>query len=272
MPAWCPLATWPMCWAPGARCSTTTPPNGTKDGNNSSTDLFHSTGMHHDGMHYFALEGSSTEGIRSSTTNTSTSRPCTRRPHHGRRQAPGRGGAQGDQRPWRRRDAYPQERRQLGHRQELEVQLTLHLRYAHGPGWPCERHRLGQDAVLAHRQAGCGTNNNCGNGTTPGAPTSRSEENWAACFWSTPTRPTSLRTRSGLWRFHQQGRYQWKPLGGHAKFRAGRERARASNVTPSSGRLERLAQRGQRYFGYLVEIDPTTPALPPIARPWAVCS
>lgn len=107
-----------------------------KDGNNSSTDLLHSTGMHHDGMHYFALEGSSTEGIlvvNHEYIDEQALHPAG--PTMVRRQAPGRGGAQGDQRPWRRRDAYPQERRQLGHRQELEVQPTLHLPPRPWP-WP----------------------------------------------------------------------------------------------------------------------------------------
>ena len=34
-----------------------------KDGNNTSNDLLHTTGMHHDGMHFFPISGSSTEGL-----------------------------------------------------------------------------------------------------------------------------------------------------------------------------------------------------------------
>ena len=109
-----------------------------KDGNNSSTDLLHSTGMHHDGMHFFPLNGSSSEGL------------LVVNHEYIDEKALHRGSAQGDQCPRRGCDAYPQTRRQVGDHQELQIQPPLHLGHADESVRPRGQDGLGENAFL-HR-------------------------------------------------------------------------------------------------------------------------
>lgn len=99
-----------------------------------------------------------------------------------------------------------------------------------------------------------GTNNNCGNGTTPWGTYITAEENWAACFVNTGEQ-TAAQKRVGVQA--KLGRYQWETAAGDATEQQG-EFARF-NITATGADGLQDWRNEVNGFGYLVEIDPYDP-------------
>lgn len=171
-----------------------------KDGNNSSTDLLHSTGMHHDGMHYFALEGSSTEGIlvvNHEYIDEQALHPA------GPTMVGGKRPAEEVRKEINAHGVAVMHIRKSGGSWAIVKNSRYNRRFTSATPMALAGPVSGTDWVKTPfsptgRQVR-GTNNNCGNGTTPGAPTSRPRRTGLPAS-STPTRPTSPRTRSA-WAF-----------------------------------------------------------------------
>lgn len=227
-----------------------------KNGNNSSNDLLNSMGMHHDGMHFFPLEGSSTEGllaVNHEYIDEKALHPNGPTLVNGKRPA-------------------EEVRKEIN----AHGVAIIHIRRSNGRWDIVQNSRYNRrfTSATAMKLAGPvggtdwvktpfspngtqvrGTNNNCGNGTTPWGTYITAEENWAACFVNTGNRPP-----------HQQrvgvsagpvGRYQWETaakdpsevLGEFARF----------NVTETSASATEDWRNEVNGFGYLVEIDPYDP-------------
>ncbi|MFU1929368.1 PhoX family protein [Bordetella hinzii] len=226
-----------------------------KNGNNSSNDLLNSTGMHHDGMHYFPLQGSSTEGLL--VVNHEYIDQGALHPNG----------------PTRVAGKRPAEEV----RKEINAHgvAVMHIRKENG-SWNIvnnSRYNRRFTSATAMKLAGPvagtdwvktpfspngsqvrGTNNNCGNGTTPWGTYITAEENWAACFVNTAARPAH-QVRVGV--SATAGRYGWESaandpsevLGEFARF----------NVTPTGADATQDWRNEVNGFGYLVEIDPYDP-------------
>jgi secreted PhoX family phosphatase len=224
-------------------------------GNNSASDLLNATGMHHDGMHYFPIDGSSSEGLL--VVNHEYIDPKALHP------------------------AGPTTVNGMRPAEEVRKEINahgvsvMHIRLQDGR-WNVVRNsrynRRFTSATpmnLAGPLAGSrwtitpfspqgrqvrGTNNNCGNGTTPWGTYLTAEENWAGVFVNTGSQPA-----------HQQGmgvpakasRYGWETAAGDASEQQG-EFARF-NVTPTGADATRDWRNEINGFGYLVEIDPHDP-------------
>lgn len=224
-------------------------------GNNTSNDLLNSTGMHHDGMHYFPLNGSSSEGLLvvnheyidenalhpNGQTGTGTGQ--TRPAEEVRKEINAHGVA-------------VMHIRKTGSSWAIVKNSRYNRRFTSATPMRLAGPVGGTDFVKTpYSPTGTmvrGTNNNCGNGTTPWGTYITAEENWAACFVNTGTRPAS---QIGVGVSTSAGRYKWETAAGDATEVQG-EFARF-NVTETLGGSATTDWRNEvNGFGYLVEIDP----------------
>ena len=226
------------------------------DGSNTAQDLLHSTGMHHDGMHYFPLNGSAVEGllvVNHEYIDENALHPFGQT-----------GTGAGERRPAEEV------------RKEINAHgvAVMHIRLA-GQQWgivknsrynrrftsatpmalagPVAHTHWAQTPFSPDGTQVRGTNNNCGNGTTPWGTYITAEENWAACFVQTATQPAHQK-RLGV---GTKGRYLWETAAGDPSEVAG-EFARF-NVTPTGASALDDWRNEVNGFGYLVEIDPYDP-------------
>lgn len=228
-----------------------------RDGKNTSKDLLNSTGMHHDGMHYFPLDGSSSEGLLvvnheyidekalhpAGPTTVNNKRPA----EEVRKEVNAHGVA-------------VMHIRKTGNAWAIVKNSRYNRRFTSATPMALAGPVGGTDWVKTpYSPTGTtvrGTNNNCGNGTTPWGTYITAEENWAACFVNT--------NASGL-PAHQvrvgvptsAGRYKWETAAGDATEVQG-EFARF-NVTPTGTSALNDWRNEVNGFGYLVEIDPYNP-------------
>lgn len=229
-----------------------------KDGKNTSRDLLNSTGMHHDGMHYFPLDGSSTEGLLvvnheyidekalhpAGPTTVNNKRPA----EEVRKEVNAHGVA-------------VMHIRKTGSAWAIVKNSRYNRRFTSATPMALNGPVGGTDWVKTpYSPTGTtvrGTNNNCGNGTTPWGTYITAEENWAACFVNTnaSTQPAH-QVRVGV--PTSAGRYKWETAAGDATEVQG-EFARF-NVTPSGTSALNDWRNEVNGFGYLVEIDPYDPA------------
>ncbi|WP_312806743.1 PhoX family phosphatase [Comamonas sp.] len=225
------------------------------EGRNSSQDLLHSTGMHHDGMHYFPLAGSSSEGLlvvnheyideKALHPNGPTSVDGKRPAEEVRKEVNAHGVA-------------VMHVRKQGSQWEIIKNSRYNRRFTSATPMNLSGPVAGTDWVKTpFSTAGIqvrGTNNNCGNGTTPWGTYITAEENWAACFVNTGE-VTAAQKRVGVQT--KAGRYQWETAAGDATEQQG-EFARF-NITASGADGLQDWRNEVNGFGYLVEIDPYDP-------------
>lgn len=225
------------------------------EGRNSSQDLLHSTGMHHDGMHYFPLAGSSSEGLlvvnheyideKALHPNGPTSVDGKRPAEEVRKEVNAHGVA-------------VMHVRKQGSQWEIIKNSRYNRRFTSATPMNLSGPVAGTDWVKTPFSTGGtqvrGTNNNCGNGTTPWGTYITAEENWAACFVNTGE-VTAAQKRVGVQT--KAGRYQWETAAGDATEQQG-EFARF-NITASGADGLQDWRNEVNGFGYLVEIDPYDP-------------
>ena len=226
-----------------------------KDGNNTSNDLLNSTGMHHDGMHYFPLSGSSSEGLLvvnheyidekalhpSGPTSVGGKRPA----EEVRKEINAHG------------VAVMHIKKQAG-KWEIVKNSRYNRRFTSATpmnlSGPLGKTDWVKTPFSTTGEQVRGTNNNCGNGTTPWGTYITAEENWAACFVNTGE-VTAAQKRVGVQT--KLGRYQWETAAGDATEVNG-EFARF-NITASGADATSDWRNEVNGFGYLVEIDPYDP-------------
>jgi len=226
------------------------------DGGNSSHDALHSTGMHHDGMHYFPLHGSSEEGllvVNHEYIDEKALHPNGPTEINGKRPA-------------------EEVRKEIN----AHGVCVMHIRQNRNGQWNIVRNShynrrftsatpmnfAGPLAGSEHLKTPFspegmqvrGTNNNCGNGTTPWGTYMTAEENWAMCFVNKGELPAHQK-RSGV--PTKNGRYQWETAAGDRSEELG-EFARF-DVTPSGADALSDWRNEVNGFGYMVEIDPYDP-------------
>lgn len=225
------------------------------DGTNTSNDLLNSTGMHHDGMHYFPLEGSSTEGIlvvNHEYIDQSTLHPA------GATTVGGKRPAEEVRKEINAHGVAVMHIRKTGSKWDIVKDSRYNRRFTSATPMDIAGPVRGTDSVKTpFSNLGTmvrGTNNNCGNGTTPWGTYITAEENWAACFVNTGTR-TASQVRDGVQA--AAGRYKWETAAGDVSEQQG-EFARF-NVTPSGATALDDWRNEVNGFGYLVEIDPYDP-------------
>jgi secreted PhoX family phosphatase len=227
-----------------------------KDGLNSSNDLLNSTGMHHDGMHYFPLSGSSSEGLlvvnheyideKALHPNGPTTVAGKRPVEEVRKEINAHGVA-------------VMHLRKTSGRWDIVKNSRYNRRFTSATPMNLSGPVGQTDWVKTpYSPTGTqvrGTNNNCGNGTTPWGTYITAEENWAACFVNTGEQ-SAQQKRVGV--PAKAGRYQWETAAGDATEVNG-EFARF-NVTATGADALHDWRNEVNGFGYLVEIDPYDPA------------
>jgi len=228
-----------------------------RDGKNTSRDLLNSTGMHHDGMHYFPLDGSSTEGLLvvnheyidekalhpAGPTTVNNKRPA----EEVRKEINAHGVA-------------VMHIRKTGTAWAIVKNSRYNRRFTAATPMAINGPVGGTDWVKTpYSPTGTvvrGTNNTCGNGTTPWGTYIPAEENWAACFVNTQaSSQPAHQVRVGV--PTSAGRYKWETAAGDATEVAG-EFSRF-NVTPGGTSALNDWRNEVNGFGYLVEIDPYNP-------------
>jgi secreted PhoX family phosphatase len=228
-----------------------------QNGNNSSNDLLNSMGMHHDGMHFFPIEGSSTEGLLA--INHEYIDPAALHPN-GPTAVAGKRPAEEVRKEINAHGvAIVHVRRENG-RWNIVNNSRFNRRFTSATAMKIAGPIAGTDWVKTPFSPNGtqvrGTNNNCGNGYTPWGTYITAEENWAACFVNTGTRPAH-QLRVGV-SAGPAGRYQWETAQGDPSEVLG-EFARF-NVTETGASATQDWRNEVNGFGYLVEIDPYDPA------------
>ncbi|MBN9427495.1 MAG: PhoX family phosphatase [Burkholderiales bacterium] len=232
------------------------------NGNNTSHDLLHSTGMHHDGMHYFPIDGSSAEGllaVNHEYIDEVALHPSGPTAPNGKRPA---------------EEA----------RKEINAHgvAILHIRKTSGRWNIVKNSRYNRRFTSATPMSLAGpvrasdwvktpfspngsqvrgTNNNCGNGHTPWGTYLTCEENWAACFKNSAEQPREQK-RVGV--PSASGRYKWETAAGDPSEVNG-EFARF-DITPTGADALQDWRNEINGFGYIVEIDPFDPSSIAIKR------
>lgn len=224
-----------------------------KNGNNSSNDLLNSTGMHHDGMHYFPLEGSSTEGllvVNHEYIDENALHPA------GQTWVDGKRPAEEVRKEINAHGVAVMHLRKEGSNWNIVLNSKYNRRFTSGTAMRLAGPVAGTDWVKTPFSPNGaqvrGTNNNCGNGTTPWGTYITAEETWSACFVNKGT-PPAHQIRIGV--PTTKGRYGWETAAGDVSEVNG-EFARF-NVTETGDGDWRNEING---FGYLVEIDPYDPS------------
>ncbi|WP_159910602.1 PhoX family phosphatase [Pantoea sp. 18069] len=227
-----------------------------RNGNNSSNDLLNSTGMHHDGMHYFPIDGSSTEGLL--VVNHEYIDEFALHPA-GPTKVAGKRPAEEVRKEINAHGVAVMHLRKEGTNWNIVLNSKYNRRFTSGTPMRLAGPVGGTDWVKTPFSPNGtqvrGTNNNCGNGTTPWGTYITAEENWAACFVNTGTRPAHQQrvgVQSG------RGRYEWETAAADVSEVNG-EFARF-NVTASGADALSDWRNEVNGFGYLVEIDPYDPS------------
>lgn len=228
-----------------------------KDGNNTSRDLLHSTGMHHDGMHYFPLEGSSTEGIlvlNHEYIDEKALHPA------GPTKVAGKRPAEEVRKEINAHGVAVLHVKLNGSQWEIVKDSKYNRRFTSATPMALAGPIARTDWVKTPYSAGGtmvrGTNNNCGNGYTPWGTYLTAEENWAACFVNKdaaaqPAHQKRLGVPTG------KGRYEWETAAGDLSEVQG-EFSRF-NITETGADASSDWRNEVNGFGYLVEIDPYDP-------------
>lgn len=229
-----------------------------RDGKNTSNDLLHSTGMHHDGMHYFPLDGSSTDGIL--VVNHEYIDEKALHPAGPTMTADGKRPAEEVRKEINAHGVAVMHVRKSGSTWDIVKNSPYNRRFTSATPMALAGPVGGTDWVKTpYSPAGKmvrGTNNNCGNGTTPWGTYITAEENWAFCFVNTDkANLPEHQKRSGV--PTGKGRYQWEKAAGDASEVQG-EFARF-NITPTGANALSDWRNEINGFGYLVEIDPYDP-------------
>ena len=227
-----------------------------KNGNNSSTDLLNSTGMHHDGMHYFPLEGRSDEGLL--VVNHEYIDENALHPN-GPTLVDGKRPAEEVRKEINAHGVAVMHVRSEGGRWAIVKNSRYNRRFTSATPMALAGPVGGTDWVktpFSPRGTQVrGTNNNCGNGFTPWGTYITAEENWAACFLNTGEVPAHQK-RVGV--ATKVGRYQWETAAGDASEQQG-EFSRF-NITATGASATEDWRNEVNGFGYLVEIDPYDPS------------
>jgi len=227
-----------------------------RDGNNSSNDLLNSTGMHHDGMHYFPLDGSSTEGLLA--VNHEYIDENALHPN-GPTVVDGKRPAEEVRKEVNAHGVAILHIRKEGGHWNIVKNSRYNRRFTSATPMnltgPVARTDWVRTPFSPNGTQVRGTNNNCGNGTTPWGTYLTAEENWAACFVNTATLPRD-QLRLGV--PGAQGRYLWETAAGDPTEVQG-EFSRF-NITPTGADATQDWRNEINGFGYLVEIDPYDPS------------
>jgi len=233
-----------------------------RDGHNSADDLLHATGMHHDGMHYFALDGSSRDGllvVNHEYIDANALHP------NGPTQTDGRRPADEVRKEINAHGVSVMHIRKQGRHWEIVLNSPYNRRLTSATplrlSGPIARSHWVQTPFSPDGTQVRGTNNNCGNGTTPWGTYIAAEENWAACFVNRAAVPPHQQ-RVGV--ATQHSRYRWESAAGDASEQHG-EFARF-DITPSGADAHADWRNEVNGFGYLVEIDPYNPSSPAVKR------
>ena len=227
-----------------------------KDGNNSSTDLLHSTGMHHDGMHFFPLNGSSSEGllvVNHEYIDEKALHPA------GPTSVGGKRPAEEVRKEINAHGVAVMHIRKQGGKWEIIKNSKYNRRFTSATpmnlSGPVGKTDWVKTPFSTDGSQVRGTNNNCGNGTTPWGTYITAEENWAACFVNTGE-VNAAQKRVGV--ATKTGRYQWETAAGDSSEQNG-EFARF-NITVTGASALNDWRNEVNGFGYLVEIDPYDPS------------
>jgi secreted PhoX family phosphatase len=227
------------------------------DGTNTSEDLLNSTGMHHDGMHYFPLEGSSSEGllvVNHEYIDEKALHPA------GPTLVAGKRPAEEVRKEVNAHGVAVMHIRKSGNAWTIVQNSRYNRRFTSATpmalAGPVAKTDWVKTPFAPKGDQVRGTNNNCGNGTTPWGTYITAEENWAACFVNTDkANQPAHQVRVGV--PTASGRYKWETAAGDASEQQG-EFARF-NVTATGADGFSDWRNEVNGFGYLVEIDPYNP-------------
>jgi secreted PhoX family phosphatase len=227
-----------------------------KDGLNTSQDLLNSTGMHHDGIHFFPLEGSSNEGLLA--INHEYIDPDALHPD-GSTEVDGKRPAEEVRKEINAHGvSVVHIRKQAGH-WNIVPSSRYNRRFTSATPMDLTGPIRGSDWVKTpYSPAGTavrGTNNNCGNGSTPWGTYITAEENWAGSFVNRSAQLPVHQRRVGV--SSRASRYKWETASNDATETQG-EFARF-DVTPTASDAMQDWRNEVNGFGYLVEIDPYAP-------------
>lgn len=228
------------------------------DGSNTAEDQLNATGMHHDGMHFFPLEGSSTEGLL--VVNHEYIDENALHPHGPT------GTGSGEKRPAEEvrkeinaHGVAVMHIKKNGSNWEIVKNSKYNRRFTSATpmnlAGPVAKTDWVKTAFSKDGSQIRGTNNNCGNGTTPWGTYITAEENWAACFVNQVAVLPEHQKRVGV--STKSGRYLWETAAGDASEKDG-EFARF-NITETGATALDDYRNEVNGFGYLVEIDPYDP-------------
>lgn len=229
------------------------------DGSNTAEDQLNATGMHHDGMHFFPLEGSSTEGLL--VVNHEYIDENALHPHGPT------GTGSGEKRPAEEvrkeinaHGVAVMHIKKNGSNWEIVKNSKYNRRFTSATpmnlAGPVAKTDWVKTAFSKDGSQIRGTNNNCGNGTTPWGTYITAEENWAACFVNQVAVLPEHQKRVGV--STKRGRYLWETAAGDASEKDG-EFARF-NITETGATALDDYRNEVNGFGYLVEIDPYDPS------------
>lgn len=228
------------------------------DGSNTAEDQLNATGMHHDGMHFFPLEGSSTEGLL--VVNHEYIDENALHPNGPT------GTSSGEKRPAEEvrkeinaHGVAVMHIKKNASNWEIVKNSKYNRRFTSATpmnlAGPVAKTDWVKTAFSKDGSQIRGTNNNCGNGTTPWGTYITAEENWAACFVNQVAVLPEHQKRVGV--STKSGRYLWETAAGDASEKDG-EFARF-NITETGATALDDYRNEVNGFGYLVEIDPYDP-------------